>query len=61
MICLIYQVKKVWLFWFLHTLNPDLANPNVGLKMQLKNVHLKVKVEVNLIIFNPTIGFFHIW
>jgi len=33
-------------------LNPNLAkiwtNPNVGLKMQLKNVELKVKVEVGL-------------
>jgi len=28
------------------------TNPNVGLKMQLKNVKLKVKVEV----FNPNLG-----
>jgi len=32
--------------------NPNLSqiwtNPNVGLKMQLKNVQLKVKVEVGL-------------
>jgi len=38
------------------------TNPNVGLKMQLKNIQLKVKVEVGLkfeIRFNPTFGFVH--
>jgi len=36
-----------------------LTYPNVGLKMSLKNVQLKVKVEVNDI-FNPTFWFVHI-
>jgi len=52
--------------------NPNLGqiwtNPNVGLKMLLKKLQLKVKVEVNckfsnlhiLKIFNPTFGFVHI-
>jgi len=41
--------------------NQTLGNPNVGLKMQYKNVQWKVKVEVGLNdIFNPTFGFVHI-
>jgi len=36
------------------------TKPNVGLKMQLKNAQLKVKVEVLIDIFNPTFGFVHI-
>jgi len=46
--------------------NPNLGkiwtNPNVGLKMSL--IHLQLKVEVGLklnCIFNPTFGFVHIW
>jgi len=42
----IYTLKMLGCF------NPDLGqrwiNPNVGLKMQLKNLQLKVKVEVGL-------------
>jgi len=52
-------------------LNPHLGqiwtNPNVGLKVQLKNVHLKVKIELkfkityvtqhlDLSIFDPHLG-----
>jgi len=45
--------------------NPNLGqiwtNPNVGLKCNLKNVQLKVKVEVAFNdIFNPTFGFVQI-
>jgi len=46
---------QIWVKW---------TNLNVGLKMQLENVQLKGKVEVELkfeiiIIFNPTFGFVH--
>jgi len=45
--------------------NPNLGqiwtNPNVGLKMQSKNLQLKVKVGLILNdIFNPTFGFVYI-
>jgi len=52
---LAYTLKMLGCF------NPNLGkiwkNPNVGLKMQLKNLQLKVKVEVWNYIFNPTFEF----
>jgi len=44
--------------------NPNLGqiwtNPNVGLKMQLKKVQLKVKVDVLNDAFNLTFWFVHV-
>jgi len=55
---LITHSKKRWVISSQIWVKYGWTTPNVGLKMQLKNGHLKVEFLNG--IFNPTFGFVHI-